>query len=89
MKGKVKFFNEMKGFGFIIGDDGTDYFVHKSGLKPDVVLHENDVVSFDATDTERGKQAQNVELSEGGSEEQSEEAPVEEQAEEQSEETQE
>ena len=80
MKGKVKFFNEMKGFGFIIGDDGTDYFVHKSGLKPDVVLHENDVVSFDAADTDRGKQAQNVELSEEDSD--SEEQPQEEESQE-------
>ena len=28
MKGTVKFFNEMKGFGFIAGEDGNEYFVH-------------------------------------------------------------
>jgi CspA family cold shock protein len=32
MKGKVKFFNCEKEFGFITGEDGKDYFVHKLGL---------------------------------------------------------
>ncbi|MBI2152058.1 cold-shock protein, partial [Candidatus Woesearchaeota archaeon] len=32
MEGKVKFFNRVKGFGFITGDDGKDYFVHHTGL---------------------------------------------------------
>ncbi len=47
MKGTVKFFSEQKGFGFIAADDGTEYFVHQSGLKEGVTLHENDVVTFD------------------------------------------
>ena len=33
MKGTVKFFNAMKGFGFITGEDGKDYFVHQTGLR--------------------------------------------------------
>ena len=33
MKGTVKWFNTQKGYGFIVGDDGTDYFVHYSNIK--------------------------------------------------------
>ncbi|MCK5177355.1 MAG: cold shock domain-containing protein, partial [Candidatus Aenigmarchaeota archaeon] len=32
VKGSVKFFNDMKKFGFIAGDEGTEYFVHSTGL---------------------------------------------------------
>ena len=42
MKGKVKFFNEMKGFGFIAGEDGKEYFVHKSAIG-EQILHENEI----------------------------------------------
>ncbi|MCR3883682.1 MAG: cold shock domain-containing protein, partial [Methanothrix sp.] len=45
--GTVKFFNRTKHFGFIAGDDGTDYFVHSSGLKPGVSIDEGDKVSFE------------------------------------------
>ena len=38
MKGNVKFFNRMKGFGFIAGEDGKEYFVHQTGLKDGVSL---------------------------------------------------
>lgn len=57
--GKVKFFNERKGFGFII-DDSTneDIFVHVSGLIDKV--RENDLVSFEITEDKRGKKAINV-----------------------------
>ena len=63
MKGKVKFFNEMKGFGFITGEDGKDYFVHESGLKDsNAKLNEDDEVTFDVEQGDRGPKAGNVEL---------------------------
>lgn len=60
MKGTVKFFNEMKGFGFITAEDGKDYFVHQTGLQDGVSLHENDAVNFDVEDGPRGPKAVNV-----------------------------
>ena len=60
MKGKVKFFNEMKGFGFIAGDDGKEYFVHQTGLKEGIAINENDAVSFDVEEGDRGPKAVNV-----------------------------
>ncbi|RZD30820.1 MAG: cold-shock protein [uncultured DHVE6 group euryarchaeote] len=62
MKGTVKWFNATKGFGFIEGEDGEDYFVHQTAIKDDKNLRDDDKVTFDAVDAERGKQAQNVEL---------------------------
>lgn len=60
MKGKVKFFNRMKGFGFISSDDGKEYFVHESGLQESVSIDENDEVEFDVEDGDRGPKAVNV-----------------------------
>ncbi len=60
MKGKVKFFNEMKGFGFISGDDGREYFVHQTGIKAGTALNENDAVTFDIEEGTRGPKAVNV-----------------------------
>ncbi|MBU0929448.1 MAG: cold shock domain-containing protein [Nanoarchaeota archaeon] len=60
MKGTVKFFNDMKGFGFITGEDGKEYFVHKTGLKEGTVLHENDSVTFDVEEGDKGPKAVNV-----------------------------
>jgi cold shock protein len=60
MKGTVKFFNEMKGFGFIATEDGQEYFVHQSGLQDGVRINDNDVVEFDTEEGDRGPKAVNV-----------------------------
>jgi CspA family cold shock protein len=57
--GKVKFFNSEKGFGFITPETGgKDIFVHKSGTNVD--LYENDDVTFDIEETQKGPAAINV-----------------------------
>jgi len=60
MKGTVKFFNEMKGFGFISAEDGKEYFVHTTGLKDGVTINDNDSVTFEVVDGDRGAKAINV-----------------------------
>jgi CspA family cold shock protein len=60
MNGTVKFFNDMKGFGFISGEDGKDYFVHSTSLTSGVTLKEGDVVSFDVEQGEKGPKAVKV-----------------------------
>ncbi len=60
MKGTVKFFNQMKGFGFLAGEDGKEYFVHKSAIGEGVALNENDAVEFDVEEGDRGPKAVNV-----------------------------
>ena len=68
MQGTVKFFNRKKGFGFISGEDGKDYFVHFSGLAQGTFIRDNDIVSFDGTEGDRGLKAENVQLIKKGSE---------------------
>ena len=60
MKGTVKFFNVGKGFGFIAGEDGTEYFAHKTGLGAGVQLNEGDSVTFDVEQGDRGPKAVNI-----------------------------
>ncbi|MBN1820277.1 MAG: cold shock domain-containing protein [Prolixibacteraceae bacterium] len=62
MKGKVKWYDEIKGFGFIVTDDGKDIFVHRSGLKKSHLgLKEGQVVEFETKEGEKGPVAFNVE----------------------------
>ncbi|MGB8658444.1 MAG: cold-shock protein [Candidatus Zixiibacteriota bacterium] len=61
--GKVKWFNDSKGFGFIEQQDGgKDVFVHFSAIKDEgfKTLREGDEVSFDIVDGPKGPQATNV-----------------------------
>ena len=74
MKGTVKFFNALKGFGFIAGEDGKEYFVHKTGLNEGVALRDNDSVTFDVTEGDRGPKAVNVGKHEEGRESQDDNA---------------
>ncbi len=60
-EGKVKFFNESKGYGFIKDNEsGNEYFVHVSGLLDKV--KEDDDVSFDLQEGRRGLNAVNVKV---------------------------
>ena len=61
VKGTVKFFNRMKNYGFIDGEDGKSYFVHGSGLKEGVSIDEGDQVEFKVVEGDRGPKAENVE----------------------------
>ena len=60
MNGTVKFFNDMKGFGFIAAEDGKEFFVHQSALEEGITLRENDAVTFDVEEGDRGPKAVNV-----------------------------
>jgi CspA family cold shock protein len=62
MEGKVKWFNERKGFGFIEADNGTDVFVHFSAIQSSgfKTLEEGQRVSFDVQNGPKGLSAANV-----------------------------
>ena len=60
-KGTVKFFNESKGFGFIVDEEnGNELFVHVSGLIDEI--KENDEVTYDVADGRKGPNAVDVKL---------------------------
>jgi CspA family cold shock protein len=63
--GKVKWFDNKKGFGFIVNDSGQDVFVHHSsilgaGFK---TLNEGELVTFEVVQSAKGLKAQNVQRS--------------------------
>jgi len=61
-KGKVKWFNDAKGFGFIEQEGGTDVFVHYSSIQMDgfKTLKQGQDVEFEVNDGAKGPQASNV-----------------------------
>lgn len=62
--GTVKWFNNEKGYGFITGDDGTDIFVHFSGIasKGYKTLEQGQKVTYSVEDSERGPKAVDVKV---------------------------
>ncbi len=62
-KGKVKWYNEVKGFGFIESESGEDVFVHRTGLSNSYdVLQPEQAVVFDTKEGDKGVAAINVKL---------------------------
>jgi CspA family cold shock protein len=61
-KGKVKWFSNQKGYGFITPEDGPDVFVHHTAIQGDgyKTLEEGQAVEFDVEQGPKGAQAKNV-----------------------------
>ena len=64
MNGTVKWFSAEKGYGFITTEDGQDIFAHFSQIVKDgfKTLEEGQAVTFDVVDSDKGQQAENIEL---------------------------
>ncbi len=62
VRGKVKWFNDAKGYGFISQEDGPDVFVHHSAIQAEGFrsLEEDQLVEFEVVQGVKGPQAQNV-----------------------------
>ena len=62
ISGTVKNWNPSKGWGFIEGDDGEDYFLHQSKIRSGQSVSKNSRVKFDVSQGQRGPEAENVTL---------------------------
>jgi cold shock protein len=64
VRGKVKWFNDSKGYGFISQEDGPDVFVHHSAIQTEGFrsLKEDQEVEFEVVQGAKGPQAQNVKV---------------------------
>ena len=60
MKGKIKWYNARKGYGFIEGEDKKDIFVHRNSIPDGVYLNEGDQVEYEIEDSDKGTQATNL-----------------------------
>ena len=62
MRGKVKWFNDQKGYGFIARDESQDVFVHHTAIRMDGfrTLRQGEEVAFELHDGPKGPQARNV-----------------------------
>lgn len=60
-RGKVKFFNDTKGFGFIIdSESGNDIFIHRTGIARGEEIQQDDEVEFELSEGRKGPEARNV-----------------------------
>lgn len=63
MDGTFKWYNREKGYGFIVGEDSKDYFVHYTALpqdQQDIKTEDNVKVTFEIKETDKGTQAQEI-----------------------------
>lgn len=60
LRGRVKWFNDKKGYGFIVKDDGKEVFVHINDINRGDILLPDEEVSFDVTEGQKGEKAVNV-----------------------------
>ena len=62
LKGVIKKYNHEKGWGFIEGEDGYDYFFHVSNIRSGQKVTNNSKVKFDPSEGQRGQEAENITL---------------------------
>ncbi|MDE5413977.1 cold shock domain-containing protein [Alkalihalobacterium chitinilyticum] len=62
MKGRIKYYNELKGFGFIVAEDNNDYFFHVSNLKSLQLPTLGALVEFTGSKNEKGFSAVKIEI---------------------------